>query len=804
MKYGISMKRNFSPIFMISIFLCFVYAAPSLSATITWTGGASGYWKDQANWNSSVVPNDWGDHVVIDGNAAQNTEVKIEGRYDYGVSRLEIQADDKLTISGGGSFTALNEITGGGTITTLDTSMVYSNSLLAGITYNGTGTGALINFKGTVEDIKNQSGTLVLKNSTIKGAIVNNGTLEFQKGLNDDINGFFGTTEIGGTGKLSGIGWYTALDSGDVLTISGQQTLTNGSSVSFEAGTLNITGFLGTEDGDSAHTFNSNITGTGKIDTQGTSVIQTGAVLSGITHTGSDTAYLSNKKGTVEGIINQSGNLRLINSTIKGAILNNGTMDFQGEDSDINGFFGTGKIDGTGKLSGIGRYSALTSSDVLTISGNQTLTDDSSVSFEGGTLNITGFLGTGNGYSAHTVNSGITGTGKIDTQGTSVIQTGAVLSGITHTGSDTAYLSNKKGTVEGIINASGNLRLINSTIKGAIINNGTMDFQGEDSDINGSFGTGKIDGTGRLSGIGWYSALTSSDVLTISGRQTLANGSSVSFEAGTLNITGVLGTEDGDSAHTFNSDITGTGTIDTQGISVIQTGAVLSGITHTGSDTAYLTNEQGTVKDVINQSGNLVLNQSQIEGRIENSGTILAVGGPAVFSNSNTGLVQKGGTIIGDVTIDDDGILTGYGNIYGDLVSTGLIQLILADHQINLGDFTTITPHYDFTSAPPGTGKAYLGGRMELSFSETGNYQDGSAFDILTANDIVLDAIVFDLIGLNDDWGLKSEIISAQDQKTLRITLVDADNGAGSVPEPATLMLFGIGLLSLAGVSRKK
>ena len=320
-------------LFIFSVILLYSSSALATVVITEWNGGTTGSWSDALSWSSGSIPNDTATDqysVFIDNNAGQDSTVTLN--LSVFVTNLTVDAGDHLSVQGGSSLLVSGATSGSGTIETDGSSSVSTLGLLEGVTYNGTG-GALINTAGTVRDVtSNGSGNLLLGGSTWDGVITNNTQIQFVDSAITG-SGHFDAATLAGTGTLTGAGTLTASTGTSTLTISGDQTgdtltlLTNG-------GTLVVDGTLRATDGSNLQ-LDSDVTGMGMIETDGSSVVSTLGLLEGVTYNGTGGALI-NTGGTVRDVTNSAGTLMISDSALSGHISNVGTLQEFSADKLIN------------------------------------------------------------------------------------------------------------------------------------------------------------------------------------------------------------------------------------------------------------------------------------------------------------------------------------------------------------------------------------------------------------------------------------------------------------------------------------
>ncbi|MEM1012961.1 MAG: hypothetical protein AAGI46_12165, partial [Planctomycetota bacterium] len=220
--------------------------AATAPAQVTWIGGATGDWSDNANWDSAVFPNG----TTIDAIIAGLVEVTVEPGITRDVRSLSVSSASQFFISdntffdinngglanagfvtvtstGGNTqlrFAGTNDITGGGTILLEDGIIGGTSSVITNVDNLITGTGNIGNNAARFSNeatIQAQGGTLVLDPASVIGGpeFFNTGTLA-ANGAGSVLvltgNGFGEFSNVGG--NISAINGVVRLTSGaDIL-----------------------------------------------------------------------------------------------------------------------------------------------------------------------------------------------------------------------------------------------------------------------------------------------------------------------------------------------------------------------------------------------------------------------------------------------------------------------------------------------------------------------------------------------------------------------------------------------------------
>lgn len=207
----------------------------------------------------------------------------------------------------------------------------------------------------------------------------------------------------------------------------------------------------------------------------------------------------------------------------------------------------------------------------------------------------------------------------------------------------------------------------------------------------------------------------------------------------------------------------------------------------------------------------------------ENQGTLKISNGRHFYSTvshfTNSGLltIGEGSTFTmgdGNFTQTVTGKIDGTGIFEGNLVNEGMVSpgnspgtlIISGDYsQTSTGVFDVEIAGLTNFDILDISGTASLAGMLTVSFLDNYTPDKGDIFDILWAESI---AGVFEM---SDDLKALFDISydnfdSQLNRSFVRLEYIYGDSGSqqNPVPEPGTLLLLGFGLLSIAGLSRKK
>ena len=177
----------------------------------------------------------------------------------------------------------------------------------------------------------------------------------------------------------------------------------------------------------------------------------------------------------------------------------------------------------------------------------------------------------------------------------------------------------------------------------------------------------------------------------------------------------------------------------------------------------------------------------------ENAGQLIDIG-------SNTRLTLVDGTINGNLNIADGGILSGSGDIFGDLTlaTDGSLQFSLGGTNDLLGEYDQLNVFNGAVNGNP-TGNVWLGGMLDVLFLNAFSPSAGDTFDLITADSIFDNGFMFDFENpaLMSGLGYAGNIVSDGSRNVLQLSFY-AENS--NVPEPGSIWLLLIGLVCLSTI----
>ena len=627
--------------------------------------------------------NIWDGTVTL---ASDSTVFADAGRLDIALLAGTTQS---LTTGGAGLIGLANATLGGAlNVTGGSTALFGSGNFAGGVNVSG---GALFLQGGT---------------SIADGAAVNLGNGAIIVGVSETI------------GSLSGTGGTVQIDSGQTLTLGG-----NNASTSF-AGTIFNTGNL-VKQGSGTFTV------TGTLAHTGTTTIGGGTLLSGAANIWQATGPVTiAANGTLDlggfdqsiATVNLAGGT-LVNGALTGAIVSTGgtVRDISGGANSLLANAGTTLLTGSrsfaqgltlagGNVTLQGAGASIADTALVTVNAGTLAVNVAetigALAGSGGTVQIaSGQALTTGGTNASTAYAGViagagalikTGTGAMTLSGantlTGLTTVNAGTLALTGTASlagpvrNNAALSNA-GTIAGLVTNAGTL-ISTGTLNGGLVNSGAAGLSGR---LNGS-----VSNSGLVQLQGTLTSITAFDQAS-TGQFDLAN---FTTSIGSLSGSGVVSlgsatlTLGGSNASTsFGGTITGTGGLvkTGSGVFTLTSGQAYTGLTTVSGGTLAITSGGGLSGSVLNnatlQSAGVLL------GSLTNNGTAMLQG--AINGGvTNTALITLGGSLrVGgrfDQAASGSFNLAGFASAVGSLAGAGSIQLGSANLQIGSDNGSTL------------------------------------------------------------------------------------------------------------------
>jgi len=540
--------------------------------------------------------------------------------------------------------------------------------------------------------------------------------------------------------------------------------------------------------------------------------------------------------------------------------LNGDKLVLQG--GEVSGIVVTGTLTKTGNgtvtLSGANTYAGGTTVSAGTlVVNNANALGSGAVTIAGGTLDLAAltFANTITLTSGFLSGSQLNGA-KLVLEGGEVI--GNVVSGtLSKTGSGTVTLSGANSYAGGTTVSAGTLVLnnVNALGTGSVALSGaSLDVKGNTfaTDITLTGSSGVLGANGTLSGlISGSGSLTKSGegLLTISGNNTYAGGTTVSSGSLTVGSGTALGTGDvalsggtlnlnaqtinnnftvgGGTLVVNNADALGAGSVTLSGGSLdVKANTVAKDITLTSDSTVAGAN--GTISGVISGSGLLTKVGS---GSLTLSGNNTFAGGALV----NAGTLQVNGEVLGNLVVSSGAKLAGSGIVHdvtvvaGGSINAGGVDAVgtLRADSLSLQGGAKVELNFSDASLGGGAGfdRFLLSGQLDLSAVSVGNkltllllglpttFDPAGAYSFgfitygslnLGANGNISDLFTIDASGLKDQFGASLDISKfslVDDAANNQVRL----NYLSEIPEPST---YGLSLgclgLAVAAVRRRR
>jgi autotransporter-associated beta strand protein len=627
--------------------------------------------------------NIWDGTVTL---ASDSTIFADAGRLDIALLAGTTQS---LTTGGAGLIGLANATLGGAlNVTGGSTALFGSGNFAGGVNVSG---GALFLQGGT---------------SIADGAAVNLGNGAIIVGVSETI------------GSLSGTGGTVQIDSGQTLTLGG-----NNASTSF-AGTIFNTGNL-VKQGSGTFTV------TGTLAHTGTTTIGGGTLLSGAANIWQATGPVTiATNGTLDlGGFDQSiATVNLAGGTLANGALTGAIVSTVGTVRDIGG--GANSLlanAGTTVLSGSGSFAqglTLAGGNVTLQGAGASIADIALVTVNAGTLAVNvgetigalaGSGGTVQIASGQTLTTGgsnastgfagvIAGAGGLVKTGSGVMTlSGAnTLTGLTTVSAGTLALTgpaslagpvrnnagfSNAGTIAGLVTNAGTL-ISSGTLNGGLVNSGAAGLSGR---LNGSVSNGGlVQLQGTLTGITAFDQASSgqfdlANFATSIG--SLSGGGMVSLGSATLTLGG------SNASTSFGGTITGTGGLvkTGSGTFTLTSGQAFTGLATVSGGTLVITSAGGLSGSLLNnatlQSAGVLL------GSLTNNGTAL-LQGTINGSVTNTSIVNLGGSlrVLGrfDQAASGSFNLAGFASSVGSMSGAGSVQLGSANLQIGSDNISSL------------------------------------------------------------------------------------------------------------------